>query len=153
MFNTRGELIGVASYILSESGGFQGLGFAATVNICKKLLLEEKNPWYGLEATYISGKLAKVLNVPQAGGLLVQKVVLLSPAGRLGLQGGNVPVQIEGEEVLLGGDIVLALNGLTLDSSENIEKYMINQSEYRYDTFKLTVLRGGKILELEGKID
>ena len=43
MFNMKGEVIGIASYILSKSGGFEGLGFAATSNICQTLLLDTEN--------------------------------------------------------------------------------------------------------------
>ena len=43
MFNMNGEVIGVVSNILTESGGFQGIGFASSSNITKELLFEKKN--------------------------------------------------------------------------------------------------------------
>lgn len=71
MFNMSGEVIGIVSYILSQSGGFQGLRFVATSNIATKLLLEEKFIWDGMDAIFINGLLASIFNVPQSGGLLV----------------------------------------------------------------------------------
>ena len=79
MFNMQGEVIGVVSNILTESGGFQGIGFAASSNLAKNLLLEKKKFWSGIEATFITGRMAEIFNLPQKGGLMVQKVVNFSP--------------------------------------------------------------------------
>ena len=70
-------------------------------------------PWTGLE-TMVSGDLAKILNLPQPEGVLVQKVVLLSPMGLMGVRGGSFRVQIEEEQLILGGDIILAINGVQI---------------------------------------
>lgn len=150
MFNTDGEVIGIASYILSESGGFQGLGFAATSNVCKNLLLSGKTPWSGLEATTVSGEIAILLNLPQEAGMLVQKVVPLSPADFIGLKGGKYEIEIEEEKIMLGGDIILEVNGIIIKDDESLEKItLMIQKEHEV---KLKVLRSGKIIELKGKL-
>jgi serine protease Do len=150
MFNTEGEVVGIASYILSESGGFQGLGFAATINVCKTLLLSGKNPWTGLEAKILTGEIASLLNLPQEAGLLVQKVVPLSPADMMGLKGGQYEMEIEDETVLLGGDIILEVNGIEIKNDASLEKILLNLQKAR--TIKAKVLRAGEIVELEGDI-
>ena len=78
MFNMQGEVIGIASFILNSSKGYQGLGFAATSNIAQKLLCEDRALWTGIDAYLISGALAEVFNLPQESGLLIQKVAGLS---------------------------------------------------------------------------
>ena len=150
MFNTDGEVVGIASYILSESGGFQGLGFAASINVCKNLLLSGKNPWTGVEATILDGEVAALLNVPQEAGLLVQKVVPLSPADFLGLKGGQYEIEIEGENILLGGDIILEVKGVQIEGEESLEKILLDLQNAK--KLKVKVLRAGEILALEGDI-
>ncbi|MCG8435078.1 MAG: trypsin-like peptidase domain-containing protein, partial [Gammaproteobacteria bacterium] len=59
MFNMRGEVIGIVSHILSKSGGFEGLGFVATSNLAKNLLLDRPPMWSGMEGFTLSGDLAR----------------------------------------------------------------------------------------------
>jgi hypothetical protein len=62
----------------------EGLGFVVTSNAVKKLLVERKRRWYGLDLMLVSGSMAEALNVPQAGGFLIKNVVKDSIGGRLG---------------------------------------------------------------------
>ena len=150
MFNMNGEIIGIVSYILSESGGFQGLGFAATSNMANRLLMEKKGFWFGVDAVLLSKGMASVLNLPQQGGLLIQKVADLSPGSMIGLEGGKYKMDIEGQEYMVGGDIVLSMYGQRITDGESMldlrEKLLAIQSK---DEIKFTVMRGGKIIELK----
>ena len=153
MFNMKGEVVGLASYILSESGGFQGLGFAATSNVCKDLLLDEPTPWTGMEAVLIGGELGRALNIPQNVGLLVQKVTLFSPIGALGIEGGSIPVEYNGEIILIGGDIILAVDGTPLTTEAGIEKIADEFSKLKKgESFSLIVWRDGKKHKLKGTV-
>lgn len=150
MFNMKGEVVGIVSYILSESGGFQGLGFAATSNMATKLLLEEKGMWFGIDGILVGRGLAMILNLPQHGGILVQKVVDLSPAGIMGLQGGHYNMEIEGENFVVGGDIILSIMAKKIENEDDIlelkEKLKALKEK---DVMKLTIMRGGEIQELQ----
>lgn len=115
MFNMRGEVIGIASYIISSSGGFQGLGFVVTSNVARELLLTRPTPWTGLEGLLLTGEVAGVFNVPPPGGILVQRVAGGSPAARLGLRPGSIPAKIGDEEFLVGGDIIIEVLGIKID--------------------------------------
>ncbi|HVP81167.1 MAG TPA: trypsin-like peptidase domain-containing protein, partial [Thermodesulfobacteriota bacterium] len=86
MFNMAGEVIGIASRILTKSGGFEGLGFVVTSNTARRLLLEEQSFWFGLDGIVLADEFAAAFNVPQPMGFLVQEVAENSPAARLGLQ-------------------------------------------------------------------
>lgn len=149
MFNMQGEVIGISSFILSNSKGFQGLGFAASSNIAKKLLLDERSIWTGIDAYLISGFLAEILNLPQQSGILVQKVASFSLGDIIGLKGGSYKMVIEGEELIVGGDILLSVENTPLISEENMHKgWQLIQVLKPKDTIKLDILRKGKIISL-----
>jgi len=121
MFNTAGEVIGVASHNISQSGGFEGLGFVVAINMARQLLLEEPSPWSGVVSVPLTGNLARALNLPQAEGLLVQQVAVSSPAAELGLRPGTIPATVAGRNLLLGGDVILAVLGVPI-GQESYEK-------------------------------
>jgi serine protease Do len=150
MFNMDGEVIGIVSNILTKTGGFQGIGFAASSNLAKNLLLEKKKFWSGIEATPIIGRMAEIFNLPQKGGLLVQKVVEYSPLGVLGLKSGDIEMIIENKKILVGGDIILTFNGIKIEYTEEALSRLAKMFEDRElnDPIELTVLRAGKIVTL-----
>ncbi|MGL1889467.1 MAG: trypsin-like peptidase domain-containing protein [Reichenbachiella sp.] len=154
MFNLDGEVIGIASFILSESGGFNGIGFAATSNVCKRLLIDDPTPWSGIEAVFISGELADALNIPQSSGLLVQKVTLFSPLGIIGIQSGTIPFNYNGEDILLGGDVILGMNGIPYTSEANFERARKSIDELEPgEKFTLEVFRDGQRQKIKGKLE
>lgn len=148
MFNMAGEVIGIASRILTKSGGFEGLGFAVTSNTARRLLLEEQSFWFGLDGIVLADEFAAAFNVPQSMGFLVQQVAENSPAARLGLQPGRIKSQIGSNEVLLGGDIILEVVGIQVseDCYEKIRKRLSDMKPG--DTITVKVLRAGRILQL-----
>jgi serine protease Do len=149
MFNYNGEVIGIVSSILTRSGGFEGIGFAATSEIAKALLLTRSAKYFGIDALLLNPELAQILNVPQESGWLVQHVVLNSPAYLAGVKGGYRAVEYEGEEILLGGDIILSVDEIRITSLESIQQLLdyLDQVEAA-KTHKLSVLRGGALMEL-----
>ena len=154
MFNMKGEVIGIVSYILTESGGFEGLGFAATSNIARKLLLDEKGVWFGVDAMLITESLAKILNVPQKGGILVQKVAELSPGFMMGLKGGSYEMVLEKQKLIVGGDIILSMFGEKIENEKDLlDAHEKIRSLKDKDVIDVTVLRGGKIVKLSYTIN
>jgi len=150
MFNKNGKVIGIVSHILSQSGGSEGLGFAVSVNTAKELLLNRDSVWTGLEAYLVSGPLARALNVPQGAGLLIQRVANESPGEKLGLKPGKIPVQIAGERLLIGGDIVLEVQGIPI-SDDFRETCRIGEKtggQKRGGITDMKVLRGGEVVNL-----
>ena len=149
MFNMRGEAIGIVSHILSSSGGFQGIGFVITSNLAKHLLLDDPTPWTGLYGVLIEGPLARALNIPQRAGTLVEGVAAGSPASAIGLRPGNLNATIAGQTLTLGGDIILAVNGILVGSPDFSRK--IGDSVRALtddDRLVLRVLRNGDVIEL-----
>ena len=149
MFNLDGKVIGIVSRILSYSGGSEGLGFAVSINTARELLFKQGSVWTGLEAYLVSGRLAKALNLPQEAGLLIQRVADDSPAQRLGLRPGNIPVEIAGKHLLLGGDVVLEVRGVTVSADSKHTCEIRQRTEgLNHDNLEMKVLRDGKVVEL-----
>jgi serine protease Do len=153
MFNMDGEVIGIVSHILTLSGGFQGLGYAVSANAARQVLLEEPGIWTGVEGLPVTGVLAALLNVPPpGGGLLVQGVAAGSPAAALGIQPSTVPVEIAGESLQIGGDIILAVQGIQLGAElegwDRIQRAISGLP--RGSAVTVTVLRAGQVMQLSG---
>jgi serine protease Do len=146
MYNYRGEVIGIVSFILTRSGGFEGIGFAATSQVAKDLLLSRSSKYFGVEALILPYELAQILNVPQESGWLVQHVVKDSPAGVSGLKGGYRSIMIDEEEILLGGDIILQVDNIKITGEASVSElrdYLDNVDATVKHRF--TVLRSGRI--------
>jgi S1-C subfamily serine protease len=153
MFSMAGEVVGIVSHIISKSGGFEGLGFVVTSNMARRLLLERKSFWTGLDGYLLSGDLAKVFNLPQAAGLLVQRVAERSPAARIGLKPGTVRAIIEGETLTVGGDVILEVQGIPIMDSTSYEKIQERLSRLHPGAeVTITILREGRQLELTSRL-
>jgi serine protease Do len=153
LFNMKGEVIGIASFIVSYTEGFQVISFAATSIVAQKLLGDDHPVWTGIEAYFVSGPLSEILNLPQSAGIMVQKVAPLSLSDDLGLRGGFYNMTFEGEEILVGGDILLALETIPLTNEENLGKaWSFLQTLKTGDSIRSTILRKGKVMKLSAKI-
>ena len=154
MFNAAGDVIGIVSHNISKSGGSEGLGFVVTMKTARQLLLEKKSFWGGLEGQFLSDDLADLLNVPNnMSGYLVKSVAKGSPSDEAGLRGGNKAATIDGQQVVLGGDIILAVEGIPATSVANMMKVRDLLAGLKPGTeFKATILRSGRIVELTGVV-
>jgi serine protease Do len=149
MFNMAGEIVGIVSAIISKSGGSQGLGFVATSNMARQLLLQRRSFWGGLSGSFITRTSAKILNVPPPGeGMLIERVAKNSPAALIGLKGGTTRATIGGENLILGGDIILEVQEIPL-SVQNYEKIRDLVTLGPADAIRVKILRSGEQLELK----
>jgi serine protease Do len=153
MFNMAGEVIGIVSHIISISGGFEGLGFVVTSNLAQRLLLDQNHFWSGVEGFILSGDLSKVFNLPQSAGLLVQRVASNSPASQLGLKPGTMTAVIEDNPMIVGGDIILEVQGVPI-TSDGAGYLIIRERLAKLqsgNTITVVVLRNGRKEELTAK--
>ena len=148
MFNMRGEVIGITSFIKSNSGGSEGLGFVVTINSVKKNILDKPHFYSGMTHHFLESGLAKALNIPQERGLLVQHVVKDSFAGRVGLKGGAIKITYHKQSVIIGGDVILKIDGIPLNNRENYDKINKNLLDIGSKAHSMTILRDGKISSL-----
>jgi serine protease Do len=154
MFNMAGEVVGIVSQILTNTGGFQGVGFAVTSNVARQILLNKKSFWTGIDGYLLTNDLARIFNVPQAAGLLVMRAAENSPASDLRLIAGTIPTNIGGAELVVGGDIILEVAGIpvvedwkTLDQIQTALGNLQTGEKY-----SLKVLRAGAVVELSAYV-
>jgi len=153
MFNMAGEVIGVVSHILSKSGGSQGLGFVVTSNMARKEMLETKPFWSGINGFQLNEGWAGIFNLPTEAGILIEGVVAGSPAEKIGLLPGSFRAEIEGQKLTVGGDVILAIQGIPV-GAENFGIKVgraIGQLE-KDELLELKVLRKGQIISLSKSI-
>ena len=144
MFNMNGEVIGIASFIVSQTGGFNGIGFGVSSNVAETILMEQSSLWTGMEFLFLEGEIAELFNLPQVAGLLIQTVTKKGLGNDLGLRGGNVKATIEGESLLVGGDIILELAGISLVSTDEVSALREKITETKTgDTITIKYLRAG----------
>jgi serine protease Do len=106
LVNTKGELVGINTAIFSQSGGYQGVGFAVPTNLAKpvyeSLVSTGKvvRGFLGVGIQAITTDLADSFQLDQSKGALVTNVVPGSPAGEAGIKRGDVIVEFQGKPVL-----------------------------------------------------
>lgn len=154
VFTMGGEVVGIVSSIMSRSGGSEGLAFATASNTAKRLLLEQRPFWSGIDGLLVTGDLAKALNLPQSAGVLIQRVAGDSIASSLGLQPGTLRVQVEGADLLLGGDIVLDVNGIPVTENDGNYEPILNSigALKPGDNLVVRVFRQGQVVKLSTRI-
>lgn len=152
MFNLAGEVVGIVSHNISKGGGSEGLGFVVTINAARELLLARRSIWSGLEGHTLSGELAAIFNLPQPEGFLVKTVAKGSPAEGAGIRGGNRTAVIDGQTLVVGGDILLAVDGIPTGNLADYQRMRDHMQKLAPGaTIRVTVLRAGRVLNLTGK--
>lgn len=139
-----GQVIGINMAILA---GGQNIGFAIPINTAKTVLNELRlhgrvvRPWLGVTGKLVPDQVIHLFAFPLAKGLLVAHIDEGSPAQKAGLRAGALNVIIEGEPWVLGGDVILAVNGLEITTMEQYAA-MLKTLEIG-QTVTLRVLRNG----------
>jgi S1-C subfamily serine protease len=153
MFSTTGEVIGIVSHNISKSGGSEGLGFVVTINTAKKLLLEKRSFWAGLEGQVLTDEQADLLNLPPGStGFIIKTIAKGSPADAMGLRGATMIANLGGDQLPLGGDIILAVEGIKAEAANLTKIRDLLSTRPAGSPYKVTVLRAGKVLDLSGKV-
>jgi S1-C subfamily serine protease len=153
LLNRCGEVIGITTAIVPEA---QNIGFAIPINLAKTVLpglLKDGHvirPWIGFHGQMIGAELRKLLQMPLVDGLLVEVVEPGSPAEKLGVRGGEMELSIGGSSLLLGGDIVVGLNGAPMKDPEKLVGIMRGLKVG--SQLKLRLFRQGKYLDIEYKL-
>jgi len=155
LFNMADEVVGIVSHNISKGGGSEGLGFVVTWNTARQLLLEKRSVWTGVEGEILTERQADILNCPPGVlGYLVKVVANGSPTEAMGLRGGDATATIDGRTLVVGGDIVISVNGIPVRSAADL--IQIRDAVNRMppnSLIKAQVLRQGRIVELSGKVD
>ena len=149
LLNMRGEIIGINTAIQSTTGEFTGVGFAIPSQTVAKIVPtlisegEYKHPWIGISGRDIDPDMANVLGLKDALGFLIITVVEDSPASEAGLIGSNKTIKVESREYPVGGDIILAVDGIDV---RKIDDILIHLQRVKTvgDEMNLEILRDGR---------
>jgi Do/DeqQ family serine protease len=138
LVNARGELIGINTAIFSETGGYQGIGFAVPSNLARHVMDDlmkygevQRGSIPGIYVTPLTTQLAAQLGAPNTRGALVSEMTQRSDAWTAGLR---------------PGDIILALNGKAVDDASQFMR-MVADSKVGTNA-KLEILRESRRLEV-----
>jgi S1-C subfamily serine protease len=105
---------------------------------------EGKPAWLGLSGTAMTPEIAQNMSLaPNTKGFLVTDIVADGPADKAGIRGGYKIANINGNEVALGGDIIVKMDNMTVTTPENISTYISNEKQAG-DTVQLGILREGR---------
>ncbi len=160
LLDARGRVIGVISAIYSPTGANAGVGFAIPINKARRVVpvLIEKghyaHPWLGVEhlGYEITPYLAKSLGLPVDHGLLIAQIYDGSPALRAGLRPATEEIILGNTRYLVGGDILLAIDGHPLKTWEDLDAYLQENTEVG-QTVTLDILRDGKPMQVQVTLD
>lgn len=158
LLNSHGEVIGVNTAISTDSGTFQGVGFAVPARTVQRVVPEliEKGhveyAWLGIstlsaEDGFSVASLAEPLSLPVNAGVLIDTVTPDSPADKAGLRGGSRSVIIRDENVCAGGDIIVAINGTYVSTMDELVAYLVMNGKPG-DTVNLLIVRGDETFEV-----
>lgn len=158
LLDSHGDVIGVTTAIRTESGVFQGVGFAVPSNTVQRVVPElisdgtVNYSWLGINVASEQDGLgmaavAEQLDLPVEEGVLIMGVTEDSPADAAGLQGGNHRVDVRGNELCAGGDIVVAIDDTYVNNMDALLNYMVVHTAPG-DTINLRIIRDGQTFDV-----
>ena len=150
LLNRQGEVIGINTMIVGQQSA--GLGFAIPINTAKAVLDDlvtlgrVRRPALGVSTLPIGPELADQLGLAADYGLLIVQVVPGSAADRAGLRGGTERAYISNYPVMVGGDLLVAVDGERIESQQDLAQIM---NKHRAgDSVRMTLYRGKRRLEV-----
>ena len=152
LLNSRGEVIGINTMIFSPVGQSAGIGFAIPINTAKAVLNDlvtygrVRRPSLGVEVLPIGPELSEQMGLAADHGLLIMRVFPGGAAGRAGLQGGDKRAYLGNIPILLGGDLIVAIDGDRIQDSNDLQHEM--DTHKTDDTVTVTIYRGQKRMDV-----
>jgi len=148
LINSKGEVIGINSAILSPVRGSVGIGFAIPINLAKKVMVQliEKgsvaHPWIGISGVTLTQSMIESLGIQTDAGVLIVDVVPGGPADRAGLRGGTEEKIVGNIRLKAGGDVIIELEGMKISSMEDLVQRIFTREVG--DVVKVGFIRGGE---------
>lgn len=154
LLNSHAQVIGINSMILT--GGAEqsaGIGFAIPINTAKAVLDDlvhlgrVRRPEMGIRSIPIGPELADQMGLAADAGLLIVQVVQGSAAERAGLHGGNERAYLGNTPIMIGGDLIVAIDGQEVADQQDLSHVM--QNHRAGDTVTVTVYRSKKKMDIK----
>ena len=151
LLNDQGQVIGITTAIVSNS---QGLGFAIPSDTILREVQDlattgayTQHPYMGIETVDMTYDIAQQMGVSVTYGVLVQDVTSGSPAANAGLKAGTTQATIDGNNLYIGGDTIIAINGSRIRNGDDLSTYL---EEYTQpgQTISLTIVRNNQDMNI-----
>lgn len=158
LLNLNGEVIGVNAQIetnnsINGTASNSGVGFAIPVSIIQRVvpsLIETGDyvwPYIGVRGTALSYGLIKGMDLPVEKGAYIWQVTG-GPAEKAGLRGADRTIDVDGRQVDVGGDVVIAIDGHPIESFDDLLVYVALETRPG-DTVTFTIIRDGKQIDVD----
>ena len=152
LLNWHGEVIGINTMIASSVGQSAGIGFAIPINTAKAVVNDlvtlgrVRRPALSVRTIPIDPEIAEELGLAADYGLLIVQAVPGGAAARAGLRGGTEQAYLGNIPIMIGGDLIVAIDGEKVESQQILAQIM---NKHRAgDTVKVTIFRGKKQMEV-----
>jgi len=148
LFDGDGRVIGINAQIQSTSGTAEGVGFAIPIDIARRSLNQllrtgrVRYAYIGIRTQDVTPGIAKAFGLGAERGALVARVEAGTPADDAGLRGGSRTEAFNGQNVTLGGDLIVAIGGKKVDGADDVSGVVTDV--HPGETVPFTVLRGNR---------
>jgi S1-C subfamily serine protease len=155
LLNYEGDVIGITTAIIQNSNG---LGFVIPSNTILReigLLIEtgsyNQHPWVGISGADMTYEIAQTIGVNVTYGWLITQVTDSGAADLAGLQGGNKQVRINNDWMVIGGDIIIAVDGTRIVNGDTFMSYLEEHTTPN-QTITVTILRNNQTQDISLKL-
>lgn len=149
LLNRNGEVVGINTQIISDTGVFAGVGLAVPINLAKLVapaLIADgryEYPYIGIRGTSLNRDIARAMGLPaDTKGVLVLDVGRGSAAERGGLRWAEGSALVNGRELPVGGDVITAIDGAPIAGMDELLAYVVEHTRPG-DTAEFAILRDG----------
>ncbi|MGB8770792.1 MAG: trypsin-like peptidase domain-containing protein [Candidatus Korobacteraceae bacterium] len=154
LLNSHGEVIGINSLIATGgSNQSAGIGFAIPINVAKAVLNDlitlgtVRRPTLGIQTLPIGPELAQEMGLPADYGVLIVRTVPGGAADQAGLRGGNQRAYLGNAPIMIGGDLIVAIDGDSIGDQQDLANAM---NKHRAgETVTVTIYRGKRKMDVK----
>jgi S1-C subfamily serine protease len=149
LLNKYGEVIGVNTAIDTQTGTFSGVGFAVPSNTVERVVPElisqgdYNHPYLGVRGLNVGPEIADEMGLEKSSGFLITEVPNGTAADRSGLRGGQYQGRIQGQNIMLGGDVIVEIEDTEVRSLQDVLTFLARDADVG-DTVEVTVIRDGE---------
>ena len=154
LLNSRGEVIGITTLIASNGADqSSGIGFAIPINTARAILDDYakygyiRRPTLDIVTLPIGPDIAEQIGLPADYGILIERVLPGGAAEKAGLRGGTQRYYQGNMPVMLGGDLIVAMDGEEITTPQDLAAVM--NSHRAGDTVTVTIFRGRKRMDVK----
>lgn len=153
LLNSKGQVIGINTLIASQVGQSAGIGFAIPINAAKAAINDlvqygrVRRPSLGIRSLPIDPELAQQIGLPADYGVLIVSMLPDGAAAKAGLRGGSQRAYLGNTPILLGGDLIIAIDGQPIADQQDLAHVMNNHKTG--DIVTVTIFRGKQKMDVK----